>query len=306
MSAPVVAVLTFLSVLGAAFLGLFSKTRLPSERVQEDTNSLIRLVMNFFVVMTGLLLGLMLNSARNALETNNGNIRALATEIILLDRTMRALGPETEDAHRHLVEYVKAALSEWQGSFEVASPKEASLEAAGASLRAIRVPEEQKATWKYARDLYRRVIRQRWVLVKALGRTIPTPLIIMLIVLVVFIFAGFGYAAPRTVVMTLFFLAALLTSAALFLIVDTDTPTTGLFEPIQVSNAPFQRAFSRVGRMALSPPPDQWLPGFNFNVEEWFEGDQYETLAICRSLALARAAFKVAIAEKPAARFMIR
>jgi hypothetical protein len=28
-------------------------------------------------------------------------------------------------------------------------------------------------------------------------------------------------------------------------------------------------------------------PGFNFNVEEWFEGDRYETLAICRSIALA-------------------
>jgi hypothetical protein len=53
-------------------------------------------------------------------------------------------------------------------------------------------------------------------------------------------------------------------------------------------------------------PQDHWLPGFNFNVEEWFEGDQYETLAICRSLELARAAFKVAIAEKPAGRFMIR
>ena len=34
--------------------------------------------------------------------------------------------------------------------------------------------------------------------------------------------------------------------------------------------------------MALSPLPDHWLPGFNFNVEEWFEGDRYETLAICR------------------------
>jgi hypothetical protein len=112
MSAPFVAVLTFLSVLGAAFLGLFSKTRLPSERVREDTNSLIRLVMNFFVVMTGLLLGLMLNSARNALETNNGNIRVLATEIILLDRTMRALGPETEDARRHLVQYVETLLNQ--------------------------------------------------------------------------------------------------------------------------------------------------------------------------------------------------
>jgi hypothetical protein len=36
---------------------------------------------------------------------------------------------------------------------------------------------------------------------------------------------------------------------------------------------------------------DHWLPDFNFNVEEWFEGDRYEALAICRSLALARAAF---------------
>jgi hypothetical protein len=59
--------------------------------------------------------------------------------------------------------------------------------------------------------------------------------------------------------------------------------------------------------MALSPPPDHWLPRFNFNVEEWdAKGLHYETLATCRSLALARAALAAAIAEKPAARFMIR
>jgi len=32
----------------------------------------------------------------------------------------------------------------------------------------------------------------------------------------------------------------------------------------------------------------------------------YETLAICRSLEVARAVFEAGIAEKPAARFMIR
>jgi hypothetical protein len=53
-------------------------------------------------------------------------------------------------------------------------------------------------------------------------------------------------------------------------------------------------------------PEDHWLPGFNFNVEEWFEGDHYETLAICGSLDLAYAAFEVAIAKKPIGRFMIR
>jgi ATP/maltotriose-dependent transcriptional regulator MalT len=56
----------------------------------------------------------------------------------------------------------------------------------------------------------------------------------------------------------------------------------------------------------LPPLQDHWLPGFNFNIEEWFEGDHYETLAICRTLALARAAFAAAVAEKPACRLMIR
>ena len=51
---------------------------------------------------------------------------------------------------------------------------------------------------------------------------------------------------------------------------------------------------------------DHRLHGFNFNVEEWFEGDRYETLAICRSLALVHNAFAAAIREKPAGRFMIR
>jgi hypothetical protein len=53
-------------------------------------------------------------------------------------------------------------------------------------------------------------------------------------------------------------------------------------------------------------PQDHWLEGFNYNVEEWFEGDRYETLAICRTIALARFVFKLAIAEKPSGRFMIR
>ena len=52
---------------------------------------------------------------------------------------------------------------------------------------------------------------------------------------------------------------------------------------------------------------DHWIEGFNYNVEEWdAEGQHYVTLAICRSLELARAAFKEAIAEKPTVRFTIR
>jgi hypothetical protein len=52
--------------------------------------------------------------------------------------------------------------------------------------------------------------------------------------------------------------------------------------------------------MALNPPPNHWLPGFNFNVEQWdAKGQTYQTLAICRMLVL-RAVFAVAVEEKPA------
>jgi hypothetical protein len=75
----------------------------------------------------------------------------------------------------------------------------------------------------------------------------------------------------------------------------TEADTRALTPP------PFRRGSER------SIPQNHWLPGFNFNVEEWDASAQtYETLAICRTLALARAAFAAALAEKPAGRFMIR
>jgi hypothetical protein len=68
----------------------------------------------------------------------------------------------------------------------------------------------------------------------------------MLILWLAIIFASFGYRAPRnTIVTASFFLAALLISATLYLIVDMDTPTTGM---IEVSNVPVQRALVQLQR----------------------------------------------------------
>jgi hypothetical protein len=241
-----VAVLAFLSMTGAALLGFLSKTKLPSEHSQDDTRSVVRLVANIFVVMTSLVLGLMLNSAKNTFETNNRDIRTLATELILLDRTMRALGPDAEDARRHLVEYVQTSLNR-ANILEEDPQAEASLEAAGTSLRAIRVSDEQKvALWNDARQLYRQVVQQRWVVLDQYGGTIPPPLITVVILWLAIIFASFGYRAPHnTIVTASFFLAALLISATLYLILDMDTPASSM---TQASSLPFQRALAQLQR----------------------------------------------------------
>ena len=106
--------------------------------------------------------------------------------------------------------------------------------------------DQQVSLWNDARLLYRQVVQQRWVVVDQSGGTIPTPLIVMLIVWLMVISASFGYQAPRNrVVMSSFVVAALLVSAALYLILDMDSPVSGL---ATTSNVPFQRALAQFQR----------------------------------------------------------
>ena len=91
------AVLTFVCLTAAALAGLFGAA-IDRSPTQDDINTTVRMVANIFVVMTSLVLGLMLNSAKNTFETDNRNVHALATDLILLDRTMKALGPQADEA----------------------------------------------------------------------------------------------------------------------------------------------------------------------------------------------------------------
>ena len=228
---------------GAAFAGLFG---LGSGRAQGEVHATIRLVANILVVMTSLALGLMLNSAKNTFETDNRNIHALATDLILLDRTLKALGPPADETRRAIAEYVRVSLRE--PNIVVEDPEaEAALDAGGASLRAMRPSDEQQiALWNDARQLYRQVVRDRWITVDESGGTIPSPLTAMLIIWLVTIFASFGYQAPRNgAVAASFALVALLMSAALYLILEMDEPISGL---ITISKAPFEKALQQFQR----------------------------------------------------------
>jgi hypothetical protein len=89
-----VAVVTFRCLTLGAFAAVHASARESFKRVRDDTIETVRLLANIFVVMTSLVLGLMMNSAKNTLETANHSVHALATDIILLDRIVRALGPK--------------------------------------------------------------------------------------------------------------------------------------------------------------------------------------------------------------------
>jgi hypothetical protein len=237
---------TFILLTGVSLGCLFGHVRLSPKQLQEDTNSTVRIVANVFVVIASLVLGLMLNSAKNTFQAVDDDLHAYATELILLDKTVRTLGPAGEEIHRGLVAYLDRALSSGPG---VTPDREAEtlLEQVGNNLRAVQATNDQQtALWNEARQLYREVLDQRWVIVGQSGGTIPMPLIVVVIAWLVLIFASFGYRSPRNaVVISTLVAAALLISASLGLILDMDNPSTGL---IQVSDEPLQRVLEQIRR----------------------------------------------------------
>jgi hypothetical protein len=223
-----IAVLVFLCLLAASLGSLSLRERLPPHQRQEDTHAVV---------------GLMLNSAKTTFEAVDRNVHAIATDLILLERTLQRYGPDADQTRQHLLTYVKRAASAARQNDPLIADRasEHLLNDVGDSLRAIQpLGAEQISLWNDARQQFHRIVELRWVIVEQSDGTIPMPLIGMMVAWLVLIFGSFGYRAPRNaIVVTSFVLSTALIAGTIYLILDMDVPFTG---PIQVSPAPLQRA----------------------------------------------------------------
>ena len=246
-----IAVATFLCLTGASLGALAVSARLPARYRDDDTNNVVRLAANIFVVTTSLVLGLLLNSSKNTYEAIDRNVHAFATDLIVLDRSLRHYGPDALEVRKRLAGYVRRAV---EGTWPTrGSPilddrsAERLLDDVGNALTAIRPTDPARAElWREVEANFQNVVKRRWVLIEESEGTIPAAFLIMLVAWLVLIFASFGYRAPRNaVVVSTFAVAAVLIAGAIYLIIDMDVPFTG---PIQISPAPLLRAEEQMRR----------------------------------------------------------
>jgi Protein of unknown function (DUF4239) len=251
MNLIAIAFLVFVCLTAASLGCLLFHERLQPQHRQDDTQSVIRLVANIFVVMTSLVLGLMTNTAKNRFDSINRDVHIFATDLILLDRTLQTYGEGAGEAQRRLIAYVdRAANSKWTSSDPLLVSDEASeqlLDDVGRSVQDITPTDEQQlAVWNDARQEYRKIVQKRWALLEQSEGSIPTPLLGMVVTWLVLVFGSFGYRAPRNaVVVTSFLVAAALMSGTLYLILETDEPFAG---PISISHAPLHRVLAEMRR----------------------------------------------------------
>jgi hypothetical protein len=244
-----IALAFFICLVGASLGTLFLHPRLPHWHSAPETRDLVRLCASIFVVMTSLLLGLMVNSAKNTFESVDKNVHSYATELILLDRSLRHYGSETDGVRSKLLSYVKQAAARMaQDEGMVASrAAEQLLDDVAGGLRALQpASADQTALRLAAERQFAAIFEMRWALIEQSEGTIPMPLIVLLGAWLGLIFASFGYCAPRNpVVMGTLVISSLLIAGAIYLILDMDGPFGG---PIQVSSRPLERALAEMQR----------------------------------------------------------
>ena len=106
----VVAIALFLCLVAASLGALLVSKRLPARYRHNDTHDVVRLAANIFVVATSLVLGLLLNSAKNTFDAVDRNLHAFATDLVLLDRALRLYGPDASEVRQRLAAYVRQTI----------------------------------------------------------------------------------------------------------------------------------------------------------------------------------------------------
>jgi len=246
-----VAAVIFIALVGVSIGCLVWSDRLPPSHRHDETHAVVRHVANVFVVMTSLVLGLLINSSKNTFEAIDRNVHAFATDLIVLDRSLRHYGPEASAVRQRLAAYVRQAINgTWApDGAPVLDDRaaEALLDEVGNSLMAIRPTDPVRIElWREAEVSLQGVVKRRWTLIEESEGTIPTPFLGMLVAWLLMIFASFGYRAPQNAVVVRTLIAsAFLIAGSIYLILDMDVPFSG---PIKISPAPLLRAEEQLRR----------------------------------------------------------
>jgi hypothetical protein len=248
-----IAVIVFACVFGSALLGLHLHSLLPEDHLSDESVNVIKLTIGLIGTMAAIVLGLLISSAKSSFDSANSAVLRDATDIILLDRTLAQYGPETQDLRALLKQSVATGVQKITSADpnQVASMRSPEELKRGESIQrklAELSPhsEEQRRLQARAIQIAGEVLAMRELaLLQAAGST-PMPLVITLVLWLCIIFGSFGlFTSPNTTVTTTFFLGAVSTSIAIFLILEMNTPLGGI---IAVSLAPVREALSILGQ----------------------------------------------------------
>lgn len=253
MSALSIASIVFVCCFGGALIGLVLHSFVPERHLDDDSKDTVKLVMGLLATMSALVLGLLIATAKSSYDAQQTAVQQLAADIVQLDQRLARFGPETTEIRTRLrddVSRVHAIIWSPEGASPAALDPMVSARELGAILGHIQdlVPktDAQHNDQAKALEIGSAIERTRLLMFAATTSKIPLPFLIVLVWWLAALFLGFGLFARFNLTVTASLLiGALSIAAAIFLILDLNTPFSDL---LRISDAPIQYALSRIGQ----------------------------------------------------------
>lgn len=243
----------FALVFTGALAGMVLRRDLPQAHLGTDAKDAIRLAIGLIVTMTGLVLGMLVSSAKTYYDGQKNEIAEMSSEIILLDNMLEVYGPETKQTRIEACRFVEDAVDriwpkEKSRLFEL-RPKNNGQNVFVQLQLLVPNNDMQAAAKGQVMSLVLSLRKTYWLMFLESEQTsMSIPLLIVVTSWLVAIFIGFGiFAPPNSTVIVTLIVCALAVSAAIFIIMEMYSPFSGILKisPTAVRDALSQIAADR-------------------------------------------------------------
>jgi hypothetical protein len=245
-----VVTMIFAIVFGGAIVGMGLRRRLPPEHLGSDAKETVRLATGLIVTMTGLVLGMLVSSAKGYYDNQKNVVAQMSSQVILLNALLLDYGPETKSLRKVTHEFVEDAVDrvwpkERSGSSQL-KPADNGQRINEELDRLVPKDERQAATKGQIVSAIRNMRTAYWLMfLESEQASISIPMLLLVTSWLVAIFVSFGMFAPSntTVQMTLL-VCAVAVSGAIFVIMEMYSPFSGV---LRISPVPVHDALNQMG-----------------------------------------------------------
>jgi hypothetical protein len=249
----IIAVISLALMFGAASTAIWLRSKLPDEHLNNDAKDVVTRGVGFVVTLAALVLSLLIASGKGSHDEIGMRLRELATEFILVDRSMASYGSETAEIRDLLRRTMASAMQTiWPDTtppgptLNGETPRAAGERVQGMIRELKPANDSQRALQSEALREIGEIKRSGWMLFELSETRMPTLFLVIIILWLVVVFFGFGIFAPRnrTVDAALLF-SAFCAAGAVFLILELYAPVSGL---LAISPRTFGIVLEQLGR----------------------------------------------------------
>lgn len=247
----VVSFVVFLCVFGVGFLASILRGKLPEHHLSPETKDTVKITMGLVGTMTALILGLLVASAKGTYDTQRTDIIGMAAKLMVLDRTLAHYGPEAQPTRLALRDNVGRMIARlWPESRQAKVEVDPTAVAGDSLYDAIEALKPQDDSQRQLKTLALSsaidIAKARWLFFAQSASAISIPLLAIVILWLTVLSGSFGLFAPSNgTARASLFICALSVSGAIFLILELDTPLTGL---IKIPEKPMQMVLEHLGK----------------------------------------------------------